>query len=323
MSDDLQRGGRRRGARLGGRAPGSCCSRSSRSRARSSRRRGLVGLPARRGGGRARLRGRGRRGRRVADRPADPVEHRHRRLGARHPAAARARGRRAGSALRPGRRREHRLRAAGPDGVPLLHEERAARRAQGARPAAAGAVLARGDGAARPVREPGGDRARPAPAGAPRASAVLEAGSGDTPRRSARWSRRLDELGGRPSATAGVDAARARSRGALRTRRGRPGFAPLETASTTALGRGAELCPSSRSRRSRPSGSVRVGRRGPRRPAASSVAILRGQVRPRRHARRPRCRVASSSRALRAARRVPLLLRHPTLVSFRASVERL
>ena len=73
--------------------------------ARDLRRQGLVDLPARRGGGRARLRGGRRLRRRHAARPALPVEHGHRGLGARHAPAARDRGRDRGSALREGLRR--------------------------------------------------------------------------------------------------------------------------------------------------------------------------------------------------------------------------
>ena len=65
-------------------------------------------------------------------------------------------------ALREGRRREHR--ATCPKGlmaVPLLHEERALGVLEVLDRPAAHAVLARRDGSARAVREPGGDRARP------------------------------------------------------------------------------------------------------------------------------------------------------------------
>ena len=52
----------------------------------------LLDLPPRRGDGRARLRGGRRRGRARSGRHADPFEHGHRRLDARHPPAARDRG---------------------------------------------------------------------------------------------------------------------------------------------------------------------------------------------------------------------------------------
>ena len=91
-------------------------------------RQGVVDLPPRRGDGRARLRGGRRRGRGDAARAALPRRHRHRRLGARHPDAARDRGRRPRPALRQGRRRGHRLRAAGADGraAPLTTSGRSA-----------------------------------------------------------------------------------------------------------------------------------------------------------------------------------------------------
>ena len=78
-----------------------------------------------------------------AHRAALPVEHGHRRLGARHAAAARDRGRDRGSALRQGLRRDDRLRPEGPDGRAAALRRAGARRARGARPAAAHAVLAR------------------------------------------------------------------------------------------------------------------------------------------------------------------------------------
>ena len=106
---------------------------------RDLRREGVLDLPARRGDGRARLRGR--RGRRRGDarRAALPVEHGRRRLGARHPPVARDRGREPGSALLEGRRREHGLRAEGPDGGAAAPRRAGAGRARGARPARSGA----------------------------------------------------------------------------------------------------------------------------------------------------------------------------------------
>ena len=58
--------------------------------------------------------------------------------------------------------------------VPLLVDERALGVLAGARPAAAARVLVAGDGAARPLREPGGDRSRPAPALAAREGSARE-----------------------------------------------------------------------------------------------------------------------------------------------------
>ena len=102
-------------------------------------------------------------------------------------------------ALRARRGREDRLRAAAADGVPLLHDDAGARRARGARPAAAAPVLAGGDGAAGAVREPGGDRAGAAPAG--------PAGRGGSGR---------ERRGGERRRAPGIDRRRARGRAAGR-----------------------------------------------------------------------------------------------------------
>ena len=128
---------------------------------------GLVDLPARRGGRRARLRGRlGTRGGDPHRRPL-PVEHGDRRLRARHPTAPRRRrslGRSAVLAPARGvdglRAERHRRGAAAP-------RRARARRALGARPARRTALRAGGARAALPVLDAGCDRARPAPACAP------------------------------------------------------------------------------------------------------------------------------------------------------------
>ena len=94
------------------------------------------------------------------------VEHRHRRLGARHPPAARRRRRVVRHAVLARHGGVDRLRAAERDGRAAARRGARPRRARGARPARRDAVHARRGRSARPVREPGRDRARPAPAGA-------------------------------------------------------------------------------------------------------------------------------------------------------------
>ena len=153
-----RRGGR---ARLGGTVPRAAPLRR-RGRPRDLRRQGLVDPAARRGDERARLRGGRRRGRGEPARPAVPRGNRCRRLGARDADAARDRGRRPRPALRKGRRRGHRVRAAGADGGPAPPRRAGRRRARGARSSVA--VHARGDGAPRAVRLAGRDRARSASA---------------------------------------------------------------------------------------------------------------------------------------------------------------
>ena len=132
-----------------------------RGRAGDLRREGVVGLPLRRGDRRARVR-RGRGRRRAAPRRAQRCRRRRA-----SPAGCSRRGRRSCSRTSRQDPRFARDVAEGtgyvPQGlmaVPLLDDEARARRAAGARPAAALALLAAGDGAARPVRRPGRDRAR-------------------------------------------------------------------------------------------------------------------------------------------------------------------
>ena len=86
--------------------------------------------------------------------------------------------------------------------VPLIHREEPPRCALRPRPAAAVAVLARGDGAPWPLREPGGDRARPARK-ARRAKAVLDDEDTDCALL-ARVAENLEELDGQRRA-AGVE----------------------------------------------------------------------------------------------------------------------
>ena len=83
-----------------------------------------------------------------------------------------------GPALRARRRRGHGLRPEGDDGVPLLHEERALGVLYVLDRPRADALQPARDGAARPVRQPGGDRGRAAPEG-PAAERLLEGSGGD------------------------------------------------------------------------------------------------------------------------------------------------
>ena len=106
----------------------------ARSPARSSAR-VLLDPPARRGDGRARVRGGGRRGRGDAPRPRFPAGEGDRRLGARDAHAARDRGRAHRPALRDRCRRGLRLRPERPDGRAAHPRRAGARRARGARPA--------------------------------------------------------------------------------------------------------------------------------------------------------------------------------------------
>ena len=116
-----------------------------RGRARDLRRQGLLGDALRRRGRRARLRGRRRRGRGHADRPAHPLRHRHRRLGAGLGRAAGDRGRRGRPAVRPRRRRALRLRPERPDGGAADARRVGDRRPLGARPPARALQLAEMD----------------------------------------------------------------------------------------------------------------------------------------------------------------------------------
>ena len=127
-------------------------------RAVDLRREGVVDPAAGRGERRARVRGRRRRGRGVAARRALPGRPRHRRLGARDADAARHRGRARGSAVRGRRCGGHRLRAERPDGgsSPPRRGDLGVLEVLD-RPGAR-ALQPPGDGPARPVREPGGDR---------------------------------------------------------------------------------------------------------------------------------------------------------------------
>src|SRR5262249_37978774 len=140
-----------------------------RGRAGHLRREGVVDLPVRRGDRRARVCGCRGRGRAAPRREAHAVVVRNRGLGTLVPDAARPRRRPEGPAIRPGRRRGNRLRAAGDDGRAAPRRRGGGRRPAGARPAPAVAVLPPGDGAPRPLREPGGDRPRAAHLGPPRA----------------------------------------------------------------------------------------------------------------------------------------------------------
>src|SRR5712691_3772017 len=135
-----------------------------RGRARDLQRAEVVDLLVRRGGRRARVRGGGRRGGAGTRGLPLAIEYRDRRLDARVAAAARDRGLVAGSAPRTRRRRAYRLRAERADVGAAALRGAGPWSAAGARPAAAARLLAAGDGAARAVREPGGDRPRPAAA---------------------------------------------------------------------------------------------------------------------------------------------------------------
>ena len=143
-----------------------CCSRSSSSRAPSSPPRRARSCASTRPP-RARLEAVAARAR-SAGRPADPVAHRHRRLGARRRGADRHRRRRQRPALRPRRGRADRLRPDGADRLPAAARGARARRLQRARPRRrlgrrrrrpAGAGRHGGPGPLRrPRRDGGGDR---------------------------------------------------------------------------------------------------------------------------------------------------------------------
>ena len=143
------------------------------------RREGVVDPPPRRGGGRARLRGRRRGGLGAAGRTA--LSRRSTGIAgwvlvSRQPLVIEDVLDR--PALLARDRREHRLRPEGADG--RAASPRRATRSACSRCSTGPAtqVHARGDGSPRPVREPGGDRARPAAAG-PRGRRAPLAGEGD------------------------------------------------------------------------------------------------------------------------------------------------
>ena len=104
-------------------------------------------------------------------------------------------------ALRTRRRREDRLRARRPDGRAVAGRRAGARGVAGARPAPALALLPAGDGAARPLREPGRDRARSARLD-PARTGRARRGRRDLRRRSARGvDRRGSRATGAPPAS--------------------------------------------------------------------------------------------------------------------------
>ena len=186
--------------------------RDRRGRALDLRREGVVHPPPRRGDRGARLRGGRRRGRGDAARHALPGGHGIAGwvLATRTPLVIE--DVQAGPALRERRRRGHRLRPERADGRAAPARRAGARRARGARPPRALALQPPGDGAPRALREPGGDRRRPAPQRARRAE---RCSSGDEEGRS----------GGRRAACG----RRRRARG--RTARGRAA-APRDLADT-------------------------------------------------------------------------------------------
>src|SRR5919204_484576 len=151
---------RRRRRGLGGRLSGALAV-DRRGGAGDLRRARVLDLPPRRRGGRARLRGRCGRGVAVPRRRADPVDDWRRGLGARHAPAARPRGRRRRSTLRPGSGREHRLCAARADGGSAAARGARTRRARGARPPPPGCLQPGRDRSPQPLRWSGRDRARP------------------------------------------------------------------------------------------------------------------------------------------------------------------
>ncbi len=174
---------------------------------------------------RARLRGGRRRRRVIAHRPAAPVEHRNRRLGARHRAAARPR--------RTSRSDPRFARDVAEStgyvpkslmAVPLLHGERRARRPSGARPAAAtSASLSPEMELLGLFAKPGGDRARPArprPPGARRGRRRVAARGRRPTRGHAR------RAAGRAARAGARAARRARARARSHKKRGGPA-APL------------------------------------------------------------------------------------------------
>ena len=170
MSDERATGGgRSRRARRGGALPGAAAV-DRRGRAGDLRREGVLDLPARRGDRRARLRGGRGRGRGRSIGHAVPVRARA------SPAGCSSRGQPLviEDLTKDPRFARRRAESTGyvPKGmmaVPLLDEERALGVLEVLdRPAAPRFTLAR-DGSARPVREPGGDRARPAADGPPSA----------------------------------------------------------------------------------------------------------------------------------------------------------